>query len=103
MVSIRLSFSATPTTISWQFFPFHLRKRQYAWHELKGLQLIEISALGDFGGWGLRYSGAHGWGYIMGGQWGLKFTTPEGQKLVISIRKDEALRHFLKQHGLLPN
>lgn len=101
LASIKLTITANKEYISWQIFPFHLNERQWTWNNLEELELIKISALADFGGWGLRYSSTYGWGYILSGEWGLRLVCSDGQKLVLSIRDKTKFHQFLKENQLL--
>ncbi|MEM7299192.1 MAG: hypothetical protein AAF391_13120 [Bacteroidota bacterium] len=100
LISIKLSLNVHANGISYQLFPFHMKEREIGWEQLDEAKLVRISALRDFGGWGLRYSGSHGWGYIMNGVWGLKISTKDGTKFVLSVKEQQQLRDFLKDENL---
>ena len=100
LVVVKLSVSITPEGINYKLAPFHFNLRHWDWEQVQKAELLKISALADFGGWGLRYSKTHGWGYITQGDWGLKVKTSDGQKFVVSINRPEELRRFLKEHHL---
>src|SRR5690606_13129385 len=42
----------------------YIFKRTYQLSEISSIQIHDISALKDFGGWGFRYGFRYGWGFI---------------------------------------
>lgn len=64
--------------------PFQRRVRHYAWSEIAEITTRPVSAIGEFGGWGIR-----GWGrkigYIWAGNNCIDVLTTSGKRVVVSI------------------
>ena len=54
------------------------------WGTIQNWEIKEISALKDFGGWGIRYTGSKT-GYIMQGDFGLEMNTGKKRRIVLSV------------------
>src|SRR5690606_17451820 len=80
----RIYTRVTPEGIAYRFAPIQLKERFARWVDLDKLYLREYSALGEYGGWGLRYGFGLGWGYIAGGDHGLQLVYKSGKKRFIS-------------------
>ena len=65
------------------------------WKDVKKIELVKLSALSDFLGWGIRYSKKYGWGYITNSEDGLFIDKPNGKKITISVKDKDALESFL--------
>lgn len=95
----RIYTRVTPEGIGYRFYPLQFRERFARWEELREIYLREYSALGEYGGWGLRYGFGLGWGYIAGGDWGIQLIYKSGRKRFISTQKMKALKACLEQHA----
>src|SRR4051812_15810876 len=54
MRSIKMVVDINEETISYQFFPFQLKKRVIQKGEISQLSIDKYDPLGDYGGWGIR-------------------------------------------------
>ncbi|RAK02239.1 hypothetical protein LX87_00359 [Larkinella arboricola] len=52
---LRLETRIDDEGISYQWFPFQLRPRVINWHAIEQVSIRNYSALGEFGGWGIRF------------------------------------------------
>lgn len=87
----------TPEGIGYRYFPLQIRERFARWEDLKEVYIREYSALGEWGGWGLRYAFGRGWGYVAGGDWGVQLVYKNGKKRFISTKQLSELKAALEQ------
>lgn len=97
--SSRIYMQITGEGISYRFHPLQFRKRFARWKELKEVYLREYSALGEFGGWGLRLGFKGSWGYVAKGKSGLQLIYKNGKKRFISIQRPQELQAWLEQYA----
>lgn len=95
MYLIRLNIKITKKEVLYQMTPFIRKKIQIK--DIKELQIIKISALTDFSGWGIRYSKKYGWGYITNTDYGLFIEKNNGKKLTFSIKNKDELNEYLNK------
>lgn len=93
----RIYTRITPEGIGYRFSPLQFKERFARWEDLEDIHLREYSALGEFGGWGLRYGFGLGWGYIAGSDCGLQLVYKSGKKRFISTQKFDELKTYLEQ------
>ncbi len=85
-----------------RFFPFHRTFRFYAWETLAKCYVREYSPIGEYGGWGLRYSmSGKGKAYNFSGSKGLQLEFFNGDKLLLGTRKPEEITTILQFNGKL--
>lgn len=95
----RIYTRITPEGIGYRFTPLQFKERFARWEDLKEIYLREYSALGEYGGWGLRYGFGLGWGYVAGGDWGVQLVYKSGKKRFISTQNFKALKSYLEQYA----
>ena len=83
----------TNSYIEYSMFPFVRKKIDRS--TIKSYEIINISALGDFGGWGIRYSGKYGWGYIMNGGYAVFLKYGSNKKVTFSIKDKDKIKLYL--------
>lgn len=88
--------------LSVQYFPFHLSKRRFYFHEIKSFTETDVQPLRRFGGWGIRHSFKGEKAYIISGNQGIQLNSTAGTVLVIGSEHPqqliEALNQAKKQH-----
>lgn len=82
--------------ISVRFFPFHLKKKFFAWDEIAKAEVREYSPLLEYGGWGIR-RGRSGIAYNVKGKMGLQLVLKNGKKILIGTQKAEELKQILAE------
>lgn len=98
--SVKLQWELDRDQFNFSFKPFIWKKNSYPIYEIETIEFCKINPLGDFGGWGLRYSSKFGKAYTTHGntvlrihlknQKILNFTaenTPELTELIDSLSK----------------
>jgi hypothetical protein len=83
-----------------RFWPLRFRYRHYSWENLGKIYVREYSPLGEYGGWGIRYtiSGA-GKAYNISGKIGLQLEFTTGKKVLIGTQKGEEIKEILTRIG----
>lgn len=67
------------------------------WETIQNWEVKEISALKDFGGWGIRYTGSKT-GYIMQGDFGLELNTGKKRRIVLSVMNRGEVERAMKKY-----
>ena len=83
--------------LSVQFFPFHLSKHRFYFHEIASFEETDVQPLRRFGGWGIRHSFKGEKGYIISGSQGIQLNFTAGTVLVISSSNPKQLIEALNQ------
>ncbi|MFC4210469.1 hypothetical protein ACFOWA_04700 [Pedobacter lithocola] len=85
--------------ISFRYFPFQRKIKLFRWDEIESVYMNKYDALGDYGGWGVRY---RLWfkfddkAYILNDKnKGLQIEFKNGKRLLFSSNKLEELELFL--------
>ena len=102
IMGLFFSFSYTKIEISESCIKYGLiplPKNKIKWNDVQKYEIVKISALSDFLGWGIRYSKKFGWSYIMKGDYAICFTLKSGKKKTISIENEKKLKTFLEKIG----
>lgn len=71
-------------------------KRKLKWSEIEKYEIVKISPLGDFLGWGIRYSSEFGWSYILDTDYAIAIQKKNGKKIALSIDDKEKALSYLK-------
>jgi hypothetical protein len=98
-VSLRLQTTITKDEIQVLFFPFHWKKRKYPFSTIKKMEVITYSPIGDYGGWGVRFS-KNGKAFNVKGNKGLKLYFNNRKPLLIGTQKPEELQKCIQTINL---
>jgi len=94
-----LTTKFTPEGISHSYFPFQIKPKLIPWRDIEKVYIDKYDALGDYGGWGVRYRlwfKFNDKAYILNDRdKGLKIEFKNGRKLLFSSNKLNALEMFL--------
>lgn len=94
----RLSTRIKKDGIYVKFFPFHFSYKHYSWEMIEKAYIRTYSPLGEYGGWGLRYSiSGKGMAYNVSGNKGLQLELNTGKKILIGTNKAAELEAVLNQ------
>jgi len=95
----KLSLKITPEGIFYRYFPFQLKAKLLEWQNIERVYLNKFDALGDYGGWGVRYRlwfKFNDKAYILNDkEQGLQIEFKNGKRLLFSSNKLEELELFL--------
>jgi len=83
--------------VSFQFFPFHFKARIKTWEEIECAYVRKYSPIGEFGGWGIRYTFGNGAAYNVAGSMGLQLVLKNGKKLLIGTQQPDELGEVLNR------
>lgn len=99
----KLSTRIDEKGIHYQFFPFHFSMKTLLWSEITKAEIRTYDPIGEYGGWGLRYSFNKKKGNAMNvsGDIGIQLTLKNGKKLLIGTQKKEAVSSVLKTYNLI--
>ena len=91
-------FSIDENGVEYRYWPF-VRRKFISWEVVDAAYLRKYDALGEYGGWGLRYKlwfKLKDRAYIFNDRTiGLQFELPDNRKLLFSTSKKEELESFL--------
>lgn len=97
MLKTSLILQIRPDGFYYRYYPFHLRYHRISWLEIKDLEVINFSAVRDFGGYGIKYAkGAKV--YIARGKKGLRITLLSGQQFIFSSDNPQGLLSQMGGH-----
>ena len=95
----KLTLRINAEGITYRYFPFNNGKRVFSWVNIEKIYINKYDALGDYGGWGIRY---RLWfkfrdkAYLLNDQSkGLQIEFKNGKKLLFSSNKIDELELFL--------
>lgn len=103
LVSVLLFYTRLNTQIKkdgiyFKFFPFHWSYKYYSWDMVDKCYVRTYSPLGEYGGWGIRYSMfGQGMAYNMSGNKGLQLELNNGKKILIGTNKPIELEEVLSK------
>ena len=99
----KLSTRIDEKGIHYQFFPFHFSMKTLLWSEITKAEIRTYDPIGEYGGWGLRYSfnKKKGNAVNVSGDIGIQLTLKNGKKLLIGNQKKEAVSSVLKTYNLI--
>ncbi len=83
--------------IKYSFFPFV--KKTIKWNNITNCEINKISALYDFGGWGIRYSIKYGWGYIFCSGDVLTVYKTNGKRITFSIKDKQEIEKWIEKQN----
>lgn len=103
-----LRIEARDEALILRLWPFHLRARRVPYAEIDTITATEISAIGDFGGlgvriqptfyrWGIRFDGPVG--YIVEGEQAVRITRADGNVLVVTSTDPRTLVGTIERIG----
>lgn len=104
LLAARLHVIVNEEGIRYRFFPFHLKAHRIYWYEVEEARLRPFSALGGFGGWGIRYNFFFGTkAFIARSGTGLFLKINDGRRRMFSISDPEQLAARLPHYTGLHN
>lgn len=97
-----LTLEIRPNGLYYKYFPFHIRFHQILKSDVKKVYLRKFSAIGEFGGWGIRFGfGRRGKGYIASGNIGVQFILNNDKKVLFSTENPEEMKTAIEKVFLL--
>jgi hypothetical protein len=91
----RLDVQVNATELTVRFRPFHLKPRHIPLASITDARARQYSALGEYGGWGIRM-GVHGWAYNVSGDDGVQLTLADGRRILIGSRRSGELEAAIR-------
>ena len=94
-VVFRVKTEINKDDIKVRITPFNLTNQTISWKDTKKVEVVEYSAIKEYGGWGYRRSKT-GRAINPSGKFGLKIHYKDGTHLLIGTRKPEELKNFIQ-------
>lgn len=94
VLSTRLDTLIKKDGVYVRFYPFQLQFRSYKWNQIARHAVVVYKPISDYGGWGLRISGA-GTAMSTSGNHGLQLVFHDGKRLLIGTRDADAMKAAL--------
>ncbi len=94
-IVFQLKTTITPEGLIVKITPFNIYNQIINWSEVKKCEVVEYSALKEYGGWGYRRN-KNGVALNPSGNKGLRIYFKNGKQLLIGTKKSEELNAFLK-------
>lgn len=99
LFTAKLSTRIDEKGIHVKFFPFHFSYKSYSWDDINTAKVTKYSPLGDYGGWGLRFSyRGKGKAFNISGNQGIWLETFSGKKRMIGTQKADDAASVLKNY-----
>lgn len=95
MYTSNLKTRITQDKIYFKFFPFHSKEQEYLISDIKSMEVVKYSPVGEYGGWGIRGFGDNK-AFNVKGNKGLKILFKDGTKRLIGTQKPEELQRVIK-------
>ncbi len=92
----RLVVIVTDTELLIRFVPFHFTARRIRLRDIADARKRAYSALGEYGGWGIRL-GFSGWAYNVSGDEGVQLLLADGRRILIGSQRSDELEAALRQ------
>ena len=96
MFFAKFNLEINESGINYSLFPFV--KKRIEWNEINAYEINKISALGDFLGWGIRFSKKYGLSYIFNSDYGLTIVKQNGKKMTFSIKNQTEMGEWMKKY-----
>lgn len=86
--------------LKYKMFPLNLYYKEIKWNETEKVEIVNIDALSDFLGWGLRWSKKYGKSYIFDSNFALFITLKNNKRITFSINEKEKIVHFFDENNI---
>jgi hypothetical protein len=96
LMKLRVRLDATG--ITYRFAPF--AARHLAWTAVRRAYVRRYSALGEYGGWGIKGWSFDDYAYNVSGPHGLQLVLANGKRVLIGTQRPEELRQVLAALGV---
>jgi hypothetical protein len=90
----KLKTTITKEHIQVQFFPFHLKPRNYLWSDIKQASVRKYRPIMEYGGWGIRGFKSNR-AYNISGKIGLQLEFKNGDKLLVGTQNGQEVNDVL--------
>lgn len=95
---ISLGTEISESGVSYQFFPFQLRKITIPWANIEKAFVRKYNPITEYGGWGFRL-GIFGYGRALNisGNMGLQLVLKNGKRLLLGTKKPEEIEKAMQK------
>ena len=99
MVFMKLDTKIDEQGVHYAFRPFHRSLRHISWHDMAECYVRKYSPIGEFGGWGYRFSFGSGKALNVKGNVGIQIVFTNGKRLLIGTQKSEDAMQVLTTYS----
>jgi hypothetical protein len=96
LLIVRLKVEISGRFLTYQFFPFHLKKKKYPLNQIHSAFIREFNPLKEQSAVGIKF-GNKTKPYNIKGKWGLHIEFNNGRQLLLGTQKPEELDKVLKE------
>lgn len=95
----KLEVSIDEEGVHYRFFPFNFKSKIISKAEIQRYEIRKYSAIGDYGGWGIKRGFGRKWGkgYIVGGNMGLQLYLTNGKKVLFSTQRSQSIAYAMDE------
>ncbi|SRR5690554_3036720 len=86
----------TKDKICFRFTPFHLKEQEYLISDIRKMEVVKYSPIGEYGGWGIRGFGSDK-AFNVKGSMGLRILFKDGKKRLIGTQKPDELQKVINE------
>ena len=94
--TLRLHTRISSAGIVAELHPIPFFTRKFHWKEIDEIYVRKYSAIGEYGGWGVRGM-FPAKAYTVSGQYGIQIVTKDGRKFLIGTQKSEKVKPILNK------
>ncbi len=98
LLSMRLITQIDQQGIRVYFRGIPFSRRNIPWDEISTADVVRYSPLGDYGGFGLRYSFVHGWCYQVRGRTGIRLRLKNGKQVLVGTQQQEEVSAIISYY-----
>lgn len=95
--TLRLHTKIDSNGVKARFEPGSFFRKEFKWNEISKCHVRKYSALTEYGGWGIRNSGA-GKAYNVSGNMGIQIITKNQEKFLIGTNKPEDAKKAIRRY-----
>jgi hypothetical protein len=98
--SLKLVVRISDDAICYRLSPFQRRFKIILKEDIANLEIKSFDALGEYGGWGIRF-GKAGVAYTVKGSMGMTIKLAKNKSVLIGTSRPEELKSFLEANGYM--
>ncbi|MCT4623404.1 MAG: hypothetical protein N4A46_07250 [Schleiferiaceae bacterium] len=87
----------TQRGIEYKYKPWIWNWKVLAWNDIEKVEIVNIDPLGDYGGWGYRFTWKGDRGIVLGSSKALKFTKKSGKHLALTTERKEEFKKAVER------
>jgi hypothetical protein len=94
----RLKTRIDENGLHYRFLPFHFSDKTISWYDIDKCYIRTYSPIGEYGGWGIRYSPKNGKAFNVKGNKGIQIEFKNGKKILLGTQKPEEAQQVINKY-----